>query len=424
MFVDIARIFIKSGDGGDGAVSFRREKFIPHGGPDGGDGGNGGDIIVRADSGMGTLLDFKYKRKYVAPRGMNGQGKKMTGKDGEDLIINVPLGTLVKDSENDIIIADLVEDGQTKVIVRGGRGGKGNAKFATATRKAPRFAQDGEKGRGMWITLELKSIADVGLIGFPNVGKSTILSVLTSAQPKIANYHFTTLKPNLGVVQLSGGRTFVMADIPGLIEGAHMGVGLGHDFLRHIERTRMLLHVVDISGMEGRDPIADYEQINRELAAYSSILAEKPQIVVANKSDMPGAEINAKALDEYLSNKNVKCFHISAIQQKGFETLLEAVWNLLVTIPTTEPYAEADEEMYIEKVDKTLFNIDLQDNVFVVQGPFIDELMRRVNLEDYDSLQYFQRTIRKRGIVDALKEKGIRDGDTVRVNDLEFEFVE
>lgn len=424
MFVDIARIFVKSGSGGNGAISFRREKYVSHGGPDGGDGGKGGDIVIKADSGMGTLLDFKYRRKYVASNGGNGRGKKMTGKDGEDLVLNVPLGTTVKDSQGDRIIADLVEDGQTKIIVRGGRGGKGNAKFATATRKAPRIAQDGEKGKGLWITLELKSIADVGLIGFPNVGKSTILSVLTSAQPKIANYHFTTLKPNLGVVKLSGGRSFIMADIPGLIEGAHEGVGLGHDFLRHIERTRILLHVIDISGIEGRDPIADFEHINRELAAYSDVLAEKPQIIVANKSDMPGADMNSDALKSYISDRNVKCFFVSAIQQKGFEPLLEEIWSLLSTIPMPRPYAEVEEEVYIEKIDKTSFEIDVQENVFIVQGPFIDELMRRVNLEDYDSLQYFQRTIRKKGIVDALKEKGVKDGDTVRVNDLEFEFVE
>lgn len=424
MFVDIARIFVKSGDGGNGAVSFRREKYIPHGGPDGGNGGKGGDIIVRADSGMRTLLDFKYRRKYVAPNGMKGQGKKMSGRGGEDLVINVPLGTLIRDGERDIVIADLVEEGQTKVVVRGGRGGRGNMNFATATRKAPRFAQDGESGKGMWISLELKSIADVGLIGFPNVGKSTILSVLTSAQPKIANYHFTTLKPNLGVVQLTGGRSFIMADIPGLIEGAHAGVGLGHDFLRHIERTRMLIHVLDISGMEGRDPIEDYEQINRELTAYSSVLAEKPQIVVANKSDMPSAEKNAQALEDYLLERQVKVFHISAIQQEGLEPLLEAVWELLGTIPEVEPYIEADEEDYIEQVDKMAYDIDVQGDVYIVQGPFVEELMGRVNLEDYDSLQYFQRSIRRRGIIDDLKDIGISDGDTVRVDEFEFEFME
>ncbi len=424
MFVDIARIFVKGGDGGNGAISFRREKFVPHGGPDGGDGGDGGNIIIKADSGMRTLLDFKYKKRYEAGRGANGQGKKMKGKDGESLVIHVPTGTIVKDDEGNRIIADLVEDGQTKIIAKGGRGGKGNTHFATSTRKAPRIAQDGERGQELWITLELKSIADVGLIGYPNVGKSTILSVLTAARPKIANYHFTTLKPNLGVVELSGGRSFVMADIPGLIEGAHEGVGLGHDFLRHIERTRVLLHVIDISGMEGRDPISDYEQINKELVAYSSVLAEKPQIVVANKYDLPGADVKFAALKSYLSNRDTECFGVSAVKQEGFKSLLEKVWDLLSTIPEPEPYAEDEVEVYVEPVDRTLYHVDVEDGVFRVYGPFIDDLMRRVNLDDYESLQYFQRTIRKRGIVDALKKKGVKDGDTVQVNDLEFEFIE
>ncbi|NMA96232.1 MAG: GTPase ObgE [Clostridiales bacterium] len=424
MFVDMAKILVKSGDGGNGAVSFRREKFVPHGGPDGGDGGRGGNIIIKADSSMRTLLDFKYKKRYIAENGMNGHGKRMTGRDGEDLIIKLPLGTVVKSSESGIVIVDLMEEGQTKVVVRGGRGGKGNAKFATPTRKAPRFAQEGEKGNDIWLTLELKSIADVGLIGFPNVGKSTILSVLTSAQPKIANYHFTTLKPNLGVVKMSGGRSFIMADIPGLIEGAHEGVGLGHDFLRHIERTRMLVHVIDISGMEGRNPISDYEKINNEMKAYSNNLSDKKQIVVANKMDMPNADENFMALRKYLLKEGIKCFQVSAIQRKGFEPLLEAIWELLDAIPVIEPYVEADEEEYIVKEDKSHYEIEIEGDIFIVKGPFIEELMGRVNLEDYDSLQYFQMSMRQRGIIDELRERGIKDGDTVRVDDFEFDYIQ
>ncbi|HHW70771.1 MAG TPA: GTPase ObgE [Clostridiales bacterium] len=424
MFVDVAKIFVKGGDGGKGVVSFRREKFIPHGGPDGGDGGDGGNVIIKADSSMNTLLDFKYKKKYEAERGTDGMGKKMKGRDGKDLIISVPVGTIIKDVDGDRIIADLVEDGQTKIIAKGGRGGKGNIHFATSTRRAPRISQDGEKGEERWIILELKTIADVGLIGFPNVGKSTILSVITAARPKIANYHFTTLEPNLGVVELKGDRSFILADIPGLIEGAHQGVGLGHDFLRHIERTRLLLHIIDVSGIEGRDPISDYEKINEELVQYSPKLAEKPQIVVGNKYDLPGASTNARALESYLAKKGVECFFVSAARHEGFDALLEAVWRLLETIPMPQLYVETDEELNVQRIDKTAYEIYVEDGIFIVQGPFVDELMRKVNLDDYDSLQYFQRAIQKRGVVDALKEKGVKDGDTVRMNDLEFEFVE
>jgi len=424
LFVDVAKIFVKGGDGGKGVVSFRREKFIPHGGPDGGDGGDGGNVIIKADSSMNTLLDFKYKKKYEAERGTDGMGKKMKGRDGKDLIISVPVGTIIKDVDGDRIIADLVEDGQTKIIAKGGRGGKGNIHFATSTRRAPRISQDGEKGEERWIILELKTIADVGLIGFPNVGKSTILSVITAARPKIANYHFTTLEPNLGVVELKGDRSFILADIPGLIEGAHQGVGLGHDFLRHIERTRLLLHIIDVSGIEGRDPISDYEKINEELVQYSPKLAEKPQIVVGNKYDLPGASTNARALESYLAKKGVECFFVSAARHEGFDALLEAVWRLLETIPMPQLYVETDEELNVQRIDKTAYEIYVEDGIFIVQGPFVDELMRKVNLDDYDSLQYFQRAIQKRGVVDALKEKGVKDGDTVRMNDLEFEFVE
>ena len=424
LFVDIAKIFVKGGDGGNGIISFRREKFVSHGGPDGGDGGNGGSIIIRADSSMTTLLDFKYRKKYEAERGANGGAKKMKGRDGEDLIISVPVGTIIKTADGDKIIADLIEEGQTKIIAKGGRGGKGNTRFTTSTRRAPRISQDGEKGEEYWITLELKSIADVGLIGFPNVGKSTILSVITAARPKIANYHFTTLYPNFGVVQLKGDRSFLVADIPGLIEGAHKGVGLGHDFLRHIERTRLLLHVLDMSGVEGRNPISDYEQINKELIQYSPVLAEKPQIVIGNKCDIPGADANVRALKAYLSDRGVEYFFVSAVKHEGFDLLLETVWKRLATIPAPQPYIEVDEALNVKPVDKTSYEIHVDGGVFIVEGPFVDELMRKVNLDDYDSLQYFQRIIRKRGIVNALKEKGVKDGDTVRMNELEFEFIE
>lgn len=422
MFVDIAKIFIKGGDGGNGAVSFRREKYVPRGGPDGGDGGDGGNVIFIVDSGMHTLMDFRYKKHYKAESGYNGGGNNKKGKNGEDLYIRVPPGTVIKDIGTGKVLADLRHHGQTKVLAHGGRGGKGNARFATSTRQAPRFAQPGSKGEERWVLLELKSIADVGLIGFPNVGKSTILSVLTSARPKIANYPFTTLTPNLGVVEVDREHSFVLADIPGLIEGAHKGSGLGHDFLRHIERTRMLIHVVDVSGMEGRDPVEDYNIINKELEAYSSKLIQRPQVVAANKCDIPGWEKNFEKLKEYLEPRGVKILPISAVQKQGFAELLWEIVKMLNELPPEESFEEDEEEIVDSYLYEQPFEITFDGEAYVVSGPAVDRLLASVNLNDDDSFQYFQRALRRRGIIDALREKGIKDGDTVRIKDIEFDY--
>jgi len=423
MFIDLAKIYIKAGDGGHGAVSFRREKYEPNGGPDGGDGGNGGNVIFVVDTGKNTLVDFRYKKHFKAQNGENGQSRNRRGKDGEDLIIEVPPGTIVKDAESGRILADLTKPGERKVLARGGRGGKGNARFATATRQAPRFAQDGEKGQELWVILELKLIADVGLVGFPNVGKSTILSVLTSARPKIANYPFTTLAPNLGVVETRYGKSFIMADIPGIVEGAHQGIGLGYDFLRHIERTRILIHVVDASGLEGRDPLDDFFVICKEIESFSPALANRPHIVAANKMDLPSSEKNFKRLKQELDRKEIKVFPVSAASKKGFDELVKEVVKLLDELPPVEPLEEEADfsDMVIEQQP---FEIHLEGDVYVVSGPVIDRLLGSVNLDDYESLQYFQRMLRRRGIIDALREKGIQNGDTVRMNDLEFDFID
>ncbi|HZJ56729.1 MAG TPA: GTPase ObgE [Clostridia bacterium] len=423
MFVDIVKVYIKAGDGGNGAVSFRREKYVPAGGPDGGDGGNGGDVVFVVNTGKHTLMDFRYKKSFKAQSGEDGRGRKMHGKKGEDVIIEVPPGTIIKDSETDRVIADLTEPAQREVLVRGGRGGRGNARFATATRQAPRFARKGLKGQELWVTLELKSIADVGLIGFPNVGKSTILSVLTASRPKIANYHFTTLSPNLGVVDTRFDKSFVMADIPGIIEGAHEGTGLGIDFLRHIERTRILVHVLDASGIEGRDPIDDFHTINKELESFSKELARRPQIVAANKTDIPTAGENIVRLEEELEGKDMKIFPVSAATGKGFDPLVSELVNMLEQLPPLEPF-EPEFAWEDEDVGEGTFEIEIVDDIYTVYGPSIDGLLGRVNLEDYESMQYFQRTLRRMGIIDALKSAGIEDGDTVQINDLEFDFIE
>jgi len=423
MFIDVAKIYIKAGDGGNGAVSFRREKYVPNGGPDGGDGGNGGNIVFVVNTGKNTLLDFKYKKSFKAQRGENGQSKNMKGKDGEDLIIEVPPGTIIRDAETGRILADLTKPNERRILARGGRGGKGNARFATATRQAPRFAEEGQKGEEAWLTLELKLIADVGLVGFPNVGKSTILSVLTAARPKIANYPFTTLSPNLGVVETPYGKSFVLADIPGIIEGAHKGVGLGHDFLRHIERTRVLIHVIDASGFEGRDPVNDFYVVCKEIEAYSAELAKRPHIVAANKMDLPSSAENIKRLKNELGKKGIKVFPVSAVSNKGFDDLLKEVVKLLDEIPPIEPFEE-EADLSDIVVEQMPFEIHLEGDVYVVSGPVVDRILGRVNLDDYESLQYFQRMLRRRGIIDALREKGIQNGDTVRMNDLEFEFID
>lgn len=425
MFIDTAKIFIKSGDGGNGSVSFRREKYVPKGGPDGGDGGYGGDVVFEVDSSLRTLLDFRYKRKHVAERGGDGSANNCHGKDGDDLVIKVPPGTLIKDAETGQIIADLTDDGQRAVAAKGGRGGRGNTKFATSTRQAPTFAEPGQSGQEKWVVLELKLLADVGLVGFPNVGKSTILSMVTGAKPKIADYHFTTLTPNLGVVELRGGKSFVLADIPGLIEGAHEGVGLGHEFLRHIERTRILIHVVDISGIEGRNPIEDFDKINEELKLYKLRLSDKMQVVAANKADIPGAEENFQIFENEMNKRGIKVFKISAATNSGLKELMYYVSDLLETIPKE---TEAEEEKVYYKIDEEKegkgYEIHVEDGVYVISGPYVNRLFMKYNINDIDSLKYFQKTLIKKGIIDELKTMGIKDGDTVRMNDFEFDFME
>ena len=423
MFIDRAKIFVKSGDGGHGSISFRREKYVPLGGPDGGDGGRGGDIILVADRNMTTLLDFTYKRKYVAEKGGNGEGSKCYGKDGEKLIIKVPMGTIVKDQESGKIMADLSHEGDTYVVCRGGKGGKGNAKYATPTRQAPQFAEPGMPGEERFIVLELKLLADVGLLGFPNVGKSTLLSMVSKARPKIANYHFTTLKPNLGVVSMPGIQNFVIADIPGIIEGAAEGVGLGLDFLRHVERTRVLIHVVDISGVEGRDPIEDFLKINEELKKYSIKLWDRPQIVAANKSDMLFDEEVYENFKKKVNELGYdKVFKISAATNEGVSDLMKEAARLLSEIPVKD--LEIDEtEKFMPEEKKFTYEINVEDGVYVITGTFVDRLLLAVNVNDPDSLRYFHKVLRNKGIIDELVSMGIEDGDYVRLNDFEFEFL-
>ncbi len=422
MFVDRARIYIKAGDGGDGAISFHREKYISKGGPDGGDGGKGGDVIFVVDEGLRTLQDFRYKTRYRAEDGQNGGSSNCSGRSGEDLIIKVPPGTLVKDEQTGRILADLVKPGKKVVIAKGGKGGAGNQHFATPTRQVPSFAKPGEPGEELWVILELKLLADVGLIGFPNVGKSTILSMVTAAQPKIANYHFTTINPNLGVVNIDAENAFVMADIPGLIEGAHQGVGLGHEFLKHIERTKLLIHVVDISGSEGRDPVQDFEVINEELKKYNPVLCERLQIIAANKMDVTGAEENLEKFRKVIEPRGYKIFPVSAASNKGLKELIYYAAQKLKELPDTVLVNDQDNEVVYTAVEEEPFNIRKENGVFVVEGSWVQRLVRSVNFDNYESLQYFQRAIRRKGIVDALESMGINEGDTVRMYDLEFEY--
>lgn len=423
MFVDTAKIFIKSGDGGDGSISFRREKYIAFGGPDGGDGGDGGDIILVADPNMTTLLDFKYKKKYLAERGGNGSGAKCFGKAGETLYIKIPMGTVIKDVETDKIMVDLAHAGDKYVIARGGRGGRGNVRFTTPTRQAPDFAEPGMPGEERLISLELKVLADVGLLGFPNVGKSTLLSVVSKARPKIANYHFTTLNPNLGVVAMPGIQSFVMADIPGIIEGAAEGVGLGIRFLRHIERTRVLIHVVDISGIEGRDPFEDFVKINEELKKYSVKLWDRPQIIAANKSDMlfddEVFEDFKKKAGELGYDRVIK---ISAATNQGVEELMKEAARLLSTIPVTD-IEISEEDKFVPEEKKFTYNIRKEDGVYVVEGSFVDRLLASVNINDPDALRYFHKVLRNKGILQELRDLGIEDGNMVRLKDFEFEYL-
>lgn len=430
MFVDVAKIYVKGGDGGDGIVSFRREIYVPMGGPAGGDGGDGGDVIFRVDEGLRTLMDFRYQRHFKAPRGEKGRNKNQHGANAEDMVVRVPPGTVVINDDTQEIIADLTRQGQEVVVAKGGRGGRGNTRFVTIGNTAPEIAEKGEEGQERWIVLELKVMADVGLVGFPSVGKSTLLSVVSAAQPKIGAYHFTTLTPNLGVVDVGEGRSFVMADLPGLIEGAHQGVGLGHEFLRHVERTRVIVHVVDMSGSEGRDPYDDWVKINDELKQYNEKLAQRPQIVVANKMDIPEAEENLVEFKRKLAEHGVhEVVPISAASREGVQALLYKVADLLETIPE-QPQIEdikdiAERKVYkFEKQEENSFTIRRENDMFIVESPGIEKTIKRMNLNSQDALLRFGYLIRKWGVEKALREKGAKDGHLVRIGDFEFEFVE
>ncbi len=423
MFIDFAEIYIKAGDGGDGAVSFRREKYIPNGGPDGGDGGKGGNVIFRADPGLRTLLDFRYKRKYIADRGENGSKRNRSGKGGNDLVVRVPSGTIVKEKETGRIIADISEDNQEEIIAKGGKGGAGNQHFATPTRQVPNFARNGMPGKEYTVVLELKLIADVGLLGFPNVGKSTLLSVVSAARPKIANYHFTTLSPNLGVVSLGEGSNFVIADIPGLIEGAHEGAGLGHNFLRHVERTKLLIHVIDIAETDGREAISDFDIINRELELYNPEIAKRPQIIAANKIDTLADTKKLEEFKQEMEGRGYKVFAISAATKQGVNELMWYTYEQSKTLPDVVLY-DPSEEIGIEfESNEPPYTIRRENELYIVEGPLVDKLLGSVNFNDRESLQYFQRVMRNMGVIEALDQKGIDEGDTVRVGEIEFEYI-
>lgn len=433
MFLDKAKIYVKGGDGGDGIVSFRRELYVPEGGPAGGDGGKGGDLIFRVDEGLRTLIDFRYQKHFKAPRGERGKTKGMHGAKAEDMIVRVPPGTVVVDDDTQEIVADLTRGGQEVVVAKGGRGGRGNMRFATARNPAPHLSENGEEGQERWLVLELKVMADVGLVGFPSVGKSTLLSVVSAAQPKIGAYHFTTITPNLGVVDVGEGRSFVMADLPGLIEGAHEGVGLGHEFLRHVERTRIIVHVVDMAATEGRDPYDDWLKINEELRLYSAKLEERPQIVAANKMDMPGAEEQLELFKEQLERDghgSVEVFPISAVARRGVQELLYRAADLLEQIPET-PLVEEVKQVSERKIykfekeeDDNEFTIRRENDLFIVECIGIERMLKRMNMNSYDGLLRFGQAIRKSGIEAALRERGAKDGHMVQIGDFEFEFVE
>jgi len=421
MFVDKATIKVKAGNGGNGAVAFHREKFVAAGGPDGGDGGKGGNVVLAVDTNMSTLMDFRYKRKYTAENGGDGGGKRCFGKDGQDLVINVPQGTVVRDKESGAIIWDMSK-GSPFILAKGGSGGWGNKHFATPTRQTPRFAKAGLPGEAKEVILELKLLADVGLLGFPNVGKSTLLSVVSKAHPKIANYHFTTLYPNLGVVFVDEGVSFVMADIPGIIEGAAEGAGLGHDFLRHIDRCRLIIHVVDVSGSEGRDPIEDFEAINAELEQYSADLAERPQIVVANKIDIAEDEEMVQRFRDYIKEQGLELFEISAAAHMGVKDLVKhAAWKL-AELPPVTVYEPDIVEIVEEPCKPEDIIVTQYDDVWVLEGEWLERLVRNVNFSDYESRMYFDRMLRGSGIFERLEQMGINEGDTVSIFDLEFEY--
>lgn len=423
MFTDYTKIIIKSGDGGNGAISFRREKYVAAGGPDGGDGGKGGDVYFVVDKDKNTLIDFRYNKKYKATNGENGSGARCSGKAGKDIYIGVPIGTVLKDNETGKIIADLSVPDQEELVLKGGRGGRGNQHFATSTRQVPRFAEDGEPGQEKEVILELKLLADVGLLGFPNVGKSTFLSTVTSARPKIANYQFTTLEPNLGVVKSKDGTSFVIADIPGIIEGASQGVGLGLQFLRHIERTRLLLHLIDVSGSEGRNPVDDFNIINEELKNYSEKLANRKQIIVATKCDVPNQEL-LEQLENLAKEKNMEFFKISSVTGEGIEKLLDYVSNLLKTLPKEELVEKDERIIYTLEDDKERFTVTKEKNKFIIKGEAVERVIRKVNIEDNESLYYLHKKLRELGVEEELKKQGINEGDIVRIANYELEWYE
>lgn len=423
MFVDKVKIFVRSGKGGDGHISFRREKYVPNGGPDGGDGGRGGHVIFEVDPGCNTLMNFRHKRHYKALDGEEGGKKRCHGKDAEDMIIKVPLGTVIREAETNHVIADMHRPGQREIIFKGGRGGRGNQHFATPTRQAPRYAEKGRPAKEYWLILELKMIADVGLVGFPNVGKSTLLSMVSNAQPKIANYHFTTLAPNLGVVTNQYGKQFVMADIPGIIEGASEGVGLGHDFLRHVERTKVLLHVVDVAGTEGRDPIADIYAIQKEIELFNpDILKEKPQIIAANKMDVGGCEENLAALKAEFEPKGIKVIPISAAANENLQELLKDVAELLEEIPTDIIVFEPEFQEISSLPTEPFTVTEPHEGYFVVEGEGIRRMMGYTALDTEQGFAFFQKYLREKDIIKALEEAGIQEGDTVNIYDLEFDY--
>ncbi|MFC4809015.1 GTPase ObgE [Paenibacillus sp. GCM10023250] len=434
MFVDKAKIFVKGGDGGNGIVSYRREKYVPQGGPAGGDGGKGGDVIFRVDSGLRTLMDFRYQKHFKGERGERGKVKTMHGSNAEDMVVRIPPGTVIIDDDSGEILADMTTHGSELVVARGGRGGRGNTRFATASNPAPDFAENGEEGEERWIILELKVMADVGLVGFPSVGKSTLLSIVSAAQPKIGAYHFTTISPNLGVVDVGDGRSFVMADLPGLIEGAHEGVGLGHDFLRHVERTRIILHVLDMSGSEGRDPYQDWITINQELELYNAALATRPQIIVANKMDMPEAEEQLARFREQLAARGDETEHqivaMSSLTKQGVQELLYKAADLLETVPETRQIEEvrdvAERKVFrLDREEDRSFKVGKENEGFYVESLYIEKFMKRVNLNNsYDAIMRFARTLRMMGVDAALRKIGAKDGDIVRIGDYSFEFFE
>lgn len=429
MFVDQVKIYVKGGDGGNGMVAFRREKYVPKGGPAGGDGGKGGDVIFIVDEGLRTLMDFRYQRHFKASKGENGRSKSQHGKNAEDLVVKVPPGTVVKDDDTGEVIADLVRHGERAVIAKGGRGGRGNIRFATSRNPAPEIAENGEPGQERYIVLELKVLADVGLVGFPSVGKSTLLSIVSSARPKIAEYHFTTIVPNLGVVETEDGRSFVMADLPGLIEGAHQGAGLGLQFLRHIERTRVIVHVIDMGAVEGRDPYQDFLTINKELREYNLRLTERPMMIAANKMDMPGAEENLEKFKKQLQ-EDIPIFPISAVTQSGIRELLFAIADTLEDTPEF-PLHHVEEDETInrvvykhEKAEQDFIITRDSDGVFVLSGEKIEKLFKMTDFTHDESVRRFSRQLRGMGVDDALRERGAKDGDIVRLLDFEFEFIE